>query len=81
MKRVIKGFEKFKSRKGTDCCAIFVETEFMPRDGVEQKGVKYETVMCYGDAGVITDKAIGHELVGFFGYNNGTCTVQTPSVV
>lgn len=79
--RIIKGYEKFKSKSGKDMCAIFCQTDFSPRDGVKQAGEKYEVVMYVGDASVITEKALGHELVGFFGYNNGTCWVQTPSVL
>lgn len=81
MKRVIRGYEKFKSKTNKDMCAVFCETEFTSRDGVEQKGTKYETVMISGDSSAITEKGIGHELVGYFGYNNGTCWVQTPSVL
>lgn len=79
--RKIVGYEKFKSRKGTDCCAVSVETEYKARDGVEQNGIKTETVMMYGDSvTVVGADSIGKELVGFFGYNNGMCVVQNPSV-
>lgn len=80
MERKIVGYEKFKSKRGTDCCAISTETAFKPRDGVEQLGIKTEVVMCYGDSCSAIDKAaIGKELLGFFGYSNGVCVVQGPS--
>lgn len=81
MKRVIKGYEKFKAKSGNMCCAIFCESEFQKRDGVEQVGTKYETVMCFEDASVINEKAVGHELAGYFGYNKGTVVVQAPCVL
>lgn len=81
VKRKIVGYEKFKSKRGTDCCAVSTTTSFVPRDGVEQLGTKTETVMIYGDScSVINKDSIGKELVGFFGYNNGVCTVQGPAV-
>jgi len=81
MKKLIVGYEKFKSKKNVDCCAVSVETEYKPRDGVEQGGIKTETVMIYGeDITVIDARSIGKELVGFFGYYNGMCIVQNPAV-
>lgn len=80
--RKIVGYEKFRSKKGLDCCAVFTETELKEREGVEQKGIKTEKCMIYGaDAiGVIKPDSVGKELVGFIGYQNGICVVQSPSV-
>lgn len=79
--RKIVGFEKFKSKRGTDCCVVSTETAYKPRDGVVQLGIKTEVVMIYGDSvAVINEYAIGKELEGFFGYNNGVCVVQGPVV-
>lgn len=81
MARKIVGFEKFTSKKGTPTCAVCTETDFKKRDNVQQVGIKTEVCMIYGDSvEVITDKAIGKELVGFFGYSNGMCVVQSPQV-
>lgn len=81
MERKIVGYEKFKSKRGTDCCAISTETAFKARNGVEQLGIKTEVVMCYGDSCSVIDKtAVGKKLVGFFGYNNGVCVVQSPAL-
>ena len=79
--RKIVGYEKFKSKRGTDCCAVSTELAYKSRDGVEQLGIKTEVVMIYGDSCAVVNKdAIGKELVGFFGYNNGVCVVQSPDV-
>lgn len=80
--RKIVGYEKFKSRKGTDCCAVSVEKDYKARDGVEQIGIQTENVMVYGseNVGMLQPDCIGKELVGYFGYNNGVCAVQNPSV-
>ena len=79
--RKIVGFEKFTSKKGMPCCAVSTEVPFKPRDGVEQLGIKTETCMIYGDSvGVINKDSIGKELVGFIGYSNGICVVQSPAV-
>lgn len=80
--RKIVGYEKFKSKKsGMDCCAVSTELPFVAREGVEQLGIKSEIVMIFGDScSVINKESIGKELVGFFGYNNGTCNVQNPAV-
>ncbi|MDD6036932.1 MAG: hypothetical protein PUC30_12230 [Lachnospiraceae bacterium] len=79
--RKIVGFEKFKSKRGTDCCAVSTETDYKSREGVIQHGIKTETVMIYGDSvSVINEKSIGKELVGFIGYNNGVCVVQGPEI-
>ena len=81
MVRKIVGYEKFKSKRGTDCCAVSTELEFKAREGVEQKGTKTEVVMIYGDScAVINKDSLGKELVGFIGYNNGVCVVQSPAV-
>lgn len=81
MKRKIIGYEKFTSKKGMPCCAVSTELPYTPREGVEQLGIKAETVMIYGDScSVINKNAIGKELAGFFGYNNGVCCVQGPVV-
>lgn len=81
MVRKIVGFEKFKSKRGTDCCAVSTETEYKPRDGVTQLGIKTEVVMIYGDSvAVINKDSIGKQLEGFIGYNNGVCVVQGPVV-
>lgn len=79
--RKIVGYEKFTSKKGMPCCAVSVTTEYKAREGVEQLGTKVETCMIYGDGVQVIDKhSIGKELVGFFGYNNGVCAVQSPGV-
>lgn len=79
--RKIVGYEKFISKRGTDCCAVSTETDYKSREGVTQLGIKTETVMIYGDAVSVIDKnAIGKELVGFIGYNNGVCVVQGPEI-
>lgn len=79
--RKIVGFEKFTSKKGMPCCAVSTEVPYTPRDGVEQLGIKAETCMIYGDSvTVIDNKCIGKELVGFIGYSNGVCVVQSPQV-
>lgn len=79
--RKIVGFEKFTSKKGMPCCAVSTEVPYTPRDGVEQLGIKAETCMIYGDSGAVIDnKCIGKELVGFIGYSNGVCVVQSPQV-
>lgn len=79
--RKIVGFEKFKSKKGLDCCAVSTEVPYKPRDGVEQLGIKTEIVMIYGNScSVIDNKSIGKELVGFIGYSNGVCIAQVPEV-
>ncbi|MBQ8279849.1 MAG: hypothetical protein IJZ23_08440 [Roseburia sp.] len=79
--RKIVGFEKFTSKKGMPCCAVSTEVPYTPRDGVQQLGIKAETCMIYGDSvGVIDNKCIGKELVGFIGYSNGVCVVQSPQV-
>ena len=81
MGRKIVGFEKFKSKRGTDCCAVSTELPYKPREGVEQLGIKTEIVMIYGDScAAIKKDAIGKCLEGFFGYNNGVCVVQGPVV-
>lgn len=81
VKRKIVGYEKFKSKRGTDCCAVSTETSYVHRDGVEQLGTKTETVMIYGDScAVITKDCIGKILAGFIGYSNGVCVVQSPQV-
>lgn len=81
MERKIIGYEKFTSKNGTPCCAVSTEMPFTPRDGVTQLGIKAQICMIYGDGGnVITKDSIGKELVGFFGYNNGVCVVQSPAV-
>ena len=81
MARKIRGYEKFTSKKGTACCAVSVELPYVPREGVTQLGIKSEICMIYGDEGSVINKdSIGKELVGFFGYNNGVCVVQSPAV-
>lgn len=81
--RKIVGYEKFRSKKGLDCCAVSTETEFKEREGVEQNGIKTEVCMIYGtdSVGVIKPDSIGKELVGFIGYQNGLCVVQSPAVM
>lgn len=79
--RKIVGFEKFTSKKGMPCCAVSTEVPYKARDGVEQLGIKTETCMIYGDSvSVINKDSIGKELVGFIGYSNGICVVQSPAV-
>ena len=79
--RKIIGYEKFTSKKGMQCCAVSTELPYTPRDNVTQLGIKAETVMIYGDSCTVIDKdSIGAELVGFFGYSNGVCVVQSPAV-
>lgn len=80
MKKIV-GFEKFHSKKGTLCCAVSVEEEIKERTGVQSAGVKAYSIMIFGDdTDVITEKSVGHELVGYFGYSNGSCFVQSPEV-
>lgn len=79
--RKIIGYEKFTSKKGMPCCAVSTELPYTAREGVFQLGIKAETVMIYGESCNVIDKdSIGGELVGFFGYNNGVCCVQSPAV-
>lgn len=79
--RKIVGYEKFTSKKGMPCCAVSTELPYTPREGVSQLGIKAEVCMIYGDACNVIDKdCIGKELVGFFGYSNGVCMVQSPAV-
>ncbi|MDE7299057.1 MAG: hypothetical protein K2N94_09560 [Lachnospiraceae bacterium] len=80
MKKIM-GYEKFVSKKGTRCCAVSIVEEMQPRSGLECAGVKAFPVMIFGDdVDKITEKAIGGELCGYFGYSNGTCTVQSLEV-
>ena len=80
MKKIV-GYEKFHSKKGTMCCAVSVEEEITARSGVECAGIKAYPIMIFGnDTDVITEKSVGHELVGYFGYSNGSCFVQSPAV-
>lgn len=81
MKKVI-GISKFTSKKGTLCACIHCTDDFSQIEvNNGASGLKVIPIMCYGDnAAMVSDKFIGKELVGFFGYSNGSVVVQNPSV-
>lgn len=81
MKKVV-GVSKFMSKKGTLCACIHCTDDFSPTElNNGASGTKVIPIMCYGDnADMVSDKFIGKELVGFFGYSKGSVVVQSPSV-
>ncbi len=84
MTKKIVGYRKFTSKKGLSTCTVYLQEEFSnskAENSIALKGIKAESVMLFGDeANIITDAAIGKELVGYFGYYKGSLSVQSPAV-
>lgn len=80
--RKVVGISKFTSKKGMSCAVIHCLSDFT-NDDIQKgaSGQKVEPIMVYGnDVDSVSDKFIGKELQGFFGYSGGSIVCQGPCV-